>query len=193
MVLVRLVLVVLAAVVTVHLLQAILQALPVLRGKVMPEVLARAAPQTLTYSVVAVVAALAREALAALVLAHREGRVWLLQSRALRSHALAAVEAVSGLLAPLRVRVAQGAAAMAERMLMALRAPLIRAVAVAAAVLALQISYAQVVQAALAWSLFPCQQPTTLVQQQEAQRSPPAAQTQSSSLIRLGVIQHDQH
>jgi hypothetical protein len=162
-VLVRLVLVVLAVVVTVHLLQAILQALPVLRGKVMPEVLARAAPQTLTYSVVAVVAALAREALAALVLAHPEGRVWLLQSLALRSHALAAVEAVSGLLVPLRVRVAQGAAAMAARMLMALRALLTLAAGAAVAVLALQTSYAQVVQAALVWSLFPCQQPATVV------------------------------
>jgi hypothetical protein len=162
-VLVRLVLVVLAVVATVHLLQAILQALLVLRGKVTPEVLARAAPQTLTYSVVAVAAALAREALAALVPAHREGRVWLHPSQVLQSHVLAAVEAVSGLLVPLRVQVAQGAGAMAARMLMALRARLIRAVAVAAAVLALQTSYAQVVQVALAWSLFPCQQPATVV------------------------------
>ena len=135
----------------VRLLQAILQALLVLRGKVMPEVLAKAALQMLMFSAEAAVVALAREALAALVLAHPEGPVWLLQSQALRSHALAAVEAVNGLLVPLRVQVVQGAAVTAARMLMALQVQLTQVVAVAAAVQAAAHS-ALAAQAVLAYS-----------------------------------------
>jgi hypothetical protein len=74
-VLVQLVLAALAAVATVHLLQVTHQALLVLRDKVTPEVLVKAAPQMVTYSVAVAAAALAREALVALVLAHQEGRV----------------------------------------------------------------------------------------------------------------------
>jgi len=139
------------AVDAVRMLQAILQALLVLRGKVMPEVLVKAAPQMVMYSAEAAVVALAREALAALVLARPEETVLPLQSQVHQSHVLAAVVAVSGLLVPLRVQVAQEEEAMAVRMLMVLRVPPIQAAAEVALVQAPQISFAQAALVALVW------------------------------------------